>query len=175
MTEPPRSVQSYIDQTPAWPDGTPTGFIPMTDMQWRIWLLASAGKFFEGLVVFMTGVALPLIVREFGLSPAEKGIVTAAPLAGIMVGAIAMGGLAGIMVWAIAHVVLADIYCRRLMFVVDMVVFALFLIGLAWSPSFVWTVVFLFGVGLALGCDYPTAHLIISESIATRDRGRLVL
>jgi MFS transporter, putative metabolite transport protein len=162
MTELPRTVQNYLDQTPAWPDGTPTGFIPMTDMQWRIWLLASAGKFFEGLVVFMTGVALPLIVKDFGLSPAEKGVVGAAPLAGIMVGAIVLGGL-------------ADSYGRRRMFVVEMVVFALFLTALAWSPSFVWTVVFLFGVGLALGCDYPTAHLIISESIASRDRGRLVL
>jgi MFS family permease len=162
MTELPRSVQSYIDQTPAWPDGTPTGFIPMTAMQWRIWLLASAGKFFEGLVVFMTGVALPLIVKDFGLSPAEKGIVSAAPLAGIMVGAIALGGL-------------ADIYGRRRMFVVEMVVFALFLTGLTWSPTYGWLVVFLFGVGLALGCDYPTAHLVISESIASKDRGKLVL
>jgi putative MFS transporter len=162
MTEPPRTVQSYIDQTPAWPDGTPTDFIPMTGMQWRIWLLASAGKFFEGLVVFMTGVALPLIVKDFGLSPVEKGIVSAAPLAGIMVGAIALGGL-------------ADIYGRRRMFVVEMVVFALFLTGLTWSPSYLWLVVFLFGVGLALGCDYPTAHLVISESIASKDRGKLVL
>jgi putative MFS transporter len=162
MTEPPRTVQSYIDQTPAWPDGTPTDFIPMTAMQWRIWLLASAGKFFEGLVVFMTGVALPLIVKDFGLSPAEKGIVSAAPLAGIMVGAIALGGL-------------ADIYGRRRMFVVEMVVFALFLTGLTWSPTFLWLVVFLFGIGLALGCDYPTAHLVISESIASKDRGKLVL
>jgi MFS family permease len=162
MTELPRTVQSYIDQTPAWPDGTPTDFVPMTAMQWRIWLLASAGKFFEGLVVFMTGVALPLIVKDFGLSPAEKGIVSAAPLAGIMVGAIALGGL-------------ADIYGRRRIFVVEMVVFALFLTGLTWSPTLLWLVVFLFGVGLALGCDYPTAHLVISESIASKDRGKLVL
>jgi putative MFS transporter len=162
MTEPPRTVQSYIDQTPAWPDGTPTDFIPMTGMQWRIWLLASAGKFFEGLVVFMTGVALPLVVKDFGLSPVEKGIVSAAPLAGIMVGAIALGGL-------------ADIYGRRRMFVVEMIVFSLFLIGLTWSPNYLWLVVFLFGVGLALGCDYPTAHLVISESIASKDRGKLVL
>ena len=162
MTEPPRTVQSYIDQTPAWPDGTPTDFIPMTAMQWRIWLLASAGKFFEGLVVFMTGVALPLIVKDFALSPVEKGIVSAAPLAGIMVGAIALGGL-------------ADIYGRRRMFVVEMIVFALFLTGLTWSPNYLWLVVFLFGVGLALGCDYPTAHLVISESIASKDRGKLVL
>jgi MFS transporter, putative metabolite transport protein len=56
-----------------------------------------------------------------------------------------------------------------------MVVFALFLTGLTWSPNYLWMVVFLFGVGLALGCDYPTAHLVISESIASKDRGKLVL
>ena len=33
----------------------------------------------------------------------------------------------------------------------------------------------LFGIGLALGCDYPTAHMIISESIPSRSRGKLVL
>jgi putative MFS transporter len=56
-----------------------------------------------------------------------------------------------------------------------MIVFALFLTGLTWSPNYLWLVVFLFGVGLALGCDYPTAHLVISESIASKDRGKLVL
>ena len=158
----PESVQAYIDQTPSWPDGTPTPSVPMTQMQWRIWTLATAGKFFEGLVVFMTGVALPLIVEEFGLSPAGKGIVGAATLAGIMVGAVALGGL-------------ADVYGRRRMFVIEMVVFVVFLAGLTVAPSFGWLVFFLFGVGLALGCDYPTAHLVISESIPSRDRGKLVL
>jgi putative MFS transporter len=158
----PQSVQGYIDQTPSWPDGTPTPSVPMTRMQWRIWILATAGKFFEGLVVFMTGVALPLIVKEYGLSPIEKGIVGAAPLAGIMVGAITLGGL-------------ADIYGRRRMFVVEMLVFAIFLVGLAVAPGFGWLVFFLFGMGVALGCDYPTAHLVISESIPSRDRGKLVL
>ena len=162
MNEAPRTVQQYIDQSPAWPDGTPTVFIPLTVMQWRIWLLASAGKFFEGMVVFMTGVALPLIVQDFGLSPTEKGLVRAAPLAGIMVGALALGGL-------------ADRYGRRFMFVFEMAVLALFLAGLTWSPTLSWLLVFLVGVGLALGGDYPTAHLIISESIASRDRGKLVL
>ncbi|MDP2334412.1 MAG: MFS transporter [Reyranella sp.] len=161
MTE-PKSVQGYIDQTPSWPDGTPTPTVPMTRMQWRIWLLATAGKFFEGLVVFMTGVALPLIVKEYGLTPLEKGVVGAAPLAGIMVGAIALGGL-------------ADTYGRRRLFVVEMLVFVVFLIGLAVAPGFGWLVFFLLGVGVALGCDYPTAHLVISESIPSRDRGKLVL
>jgi MFS family permease len=158
----PRSVQSYIDETPFWPDGTGTPGVPMTRMQWRIWILATAGKFFEGLVVFMTGVALPLMVVEFDLSATEKGVVGAATLAGILIGASALGGL-------------ADIFGRKRMFIVEMIIFAVFLIALSLSPSYAWLVVFLFGVGLALGCDYPTAHLVISESIPSKDRGKLVL
>ena len=40
-------------------------------MQWLIWGLAAAGKFFEGMVVFTTGVALPLMAKEFGLGATE--------------------------------------------------------------------------------------------------------
>jgi putative MFS transporter len=145
--------------SPSWRDGTPTTFVPMTSMQWRIWLLASAGKFFAGKVVFMTGVALPLIVQEFGLSLAEKGIVSAAPLAGILVGALALGSM-------------ADFDRQRLMFVVELLAFTLFLIGLVLSPGLTWLVACLFGVGVALGCEYPTGHIMISETISSRDRGK---
>src|SRR4051812_22393697 len=108
MSQPsPRTVQEYIDETPSWPDGTRVSDAPMTSMQWRIWMLATAGKFFEGLVVFMTGVALPLIVVEFHLDDAQKGMVSAATLFGILIGATALGGL-------------ADHFGRKLMFVVEM-------------------------------------------------------
>ena len=73
-----KTVQEYIDQTPIWPDGTSLNAVPMTAMQRRIWALAAAGKFFEGFVVFMTGVALPLIVREFHIGASEKGLISAA-------------------------------------------------------------------------------------------------
>ena len=36
-------------------------------MHWLIWGLAAAGKFFEGMVVFTTGLALPLMAQEFAL------------------------------------------------------------------------------------------------------------
>ncbi len=163
MTDPiAKTVQEYIDETPNWPDGTRVASAPLTGMQMRIWGLACAGKFFEGLVVFMTGVALPLMVLEFGLSATQKGLVSAATLFGILIGATALGGL-------------ADRFGRKQMFIVEMVIFTVFLIGVALSPSFFWLVVFLFGIGVALGCDYPTAHLVISESIPSSARGRLVL
>src|SRR5260370_7137523 len=84
-----RSVQAYIDETPVWSDGTPLLWVPMTAMQWRIWTLAAAGKFFEGLVVFMTGVAMPLIAEEFGLTRAQHGAAGAATLFSILIAPVA--------------------------------------------------------------------------------------
>ncbi len=157
-----KTVQQYIDEAPQWADGTETASTPMTPMQWRIWWLAAAGKFFEGMVVFMTGVALPLLAKEFTLGPAAHGIVGAASLLGILVGATALGGL-------------SDTFGRKRMFIVEMAIFTAFLVAVTFSPNFTFLVVCLFGLGVALGCDYPTAHLVISESIPSRTRGRLVL
>jgi MFS transporter, putative metabolite transport protein len=158
----PKSVQDYIDELPAWSDGTHVASAPMTGMQWRIWYLAAAGKFFEGFVVFMTGIALPLISREFGIAAAQNGVVSAASLFGILIGAVALGGL-------------SDYFGRKRMFVVEMIIFCLFLALLVMSTGFLSLVICLFGLGLALGCDYPTAHMIISENTPSSKRGSLVL
>jgi MFS family permease len=158
----PKSVQDYIDELPVWSDGTTLKSSPMTAMQWRIWSLAAAGKFFEGFVVFMTGVALPLIVREFHIGAAEKGIVSAASLAGILVGAVLLGGL-------------SDYFGRKRMFIAEMIIFCAFLALLILCQNFLSLAICLFGLGMALGCDYPTAHIIISESIPSLARGKLVL
>jgi MFS transporter, putative metabolite transport protein len=157
-----KSVQDYIDELPVWSDGTTLKSSPMTGMQWRIWSLAAAGKFFEGFVVFMTGVALPLIVREFHIGAAEKGIVSAASLAGILVGAVLLGGL-------------SDYFGRKRMFIAEMIIFCAFLALLLVCQNFLSLAICLFGLGMALGCDYPTAHMIISESIPSVARGKLVL
>ena len=109
-----RTVQDYIDERPVWADETALDTVPMTSMQRRIWALAAAGKFFEGFVVFMTGVALPLIVREFHIGAAEKGLISAASLAGILAGAVGLGGL-------------SDYFGRKRMFIIEMIIFCAFL------------------------------------------------
>lgn len=157
-----KTVQEYIDEVPIWRDGTSLPASPLTGMQWRIWVLAAAGKFFEGFVVFMGGITVPLIAREFHLSAADKGLVASASLAGILFGTILLGGL-------------SDYFGRKRMFIAEMIIFCMFLALLVMVSNFLSLLICLVGVGLALGCDYPTAHMIISESIPSSARGRLVL
>jgi MFS family permease len=157
-----RSVQEHIDERPIWPDGTVLPSAPMTGMQWLIWSLAAAGKFFEGFVVFMTGVALPLLSSEFNIGAAEHGVIGAASLFGILVGAVGLGGL-------------SDRFGRKPMFLAEMIIFCAFLVLLCFCANYIEVVICLLGLGLALGCDYPTAHMIISENIPSTSRGKLVL
>ena len=125
-----RTVQNYIDETPLWADATPVPHAPITQMQWLIWGLAAAGKFFEGMVVFTTGVALPLMGKEFALGATEQGVVAASSLFGILIGASALGGL-------------ADRHGRKQLFIVEMVLTssfpkafrAAFVAGWCWRRS----------------------------------------
>lgn len=157
-----RSVQAYIEERPSWEGGTPLASPPMSGMQWLVWSLATAGKFFEGLIVFMGGIALPLVAEQFAMTSTDRGLVTAATLAGILIGALTLGGL-------------ADRFGRKPVFIGEMALLALALVAAAFSPGTVPLVGSLFVIGLALGADYPTAHLVISESIPAALRGRLVL
>ncbi|MEB3275911.1 MAG: MFS transporter, partial [Cyanobacteriota bacterium] len=157
-----RSVQAYIEEVPSWDGGTRLAGPPLSAMQWLVWSLATAGKFFEGMIVFMGGIALPLVAEQFAMTSTDKGLVTAATLAGILIGALALGGL-------------ADRFGRKPVFIGEMVLLAVGLVVAALSPSTPVLVGALFAVGLALGADYPTAHLVISESIPAAVRGRLVL
>jgi MFS family permease len=131
-------------------------------MQWLVWSLATAGKFFGGLIVFMGGIALPLVSEEFQMSVLEQGFVTAASLFGILIGSLALGGL-------------ADRFGRKPVFIGEMVLLVVGLVAAACSQSTPMLIGCLFVIGLALGADYPTAHLVISESIPASIRGRLVL
>ena len=154
------TVQQYLDEPPRPQAGR--GRSAKTPIQRLIFFLASAGKLFEGLVIFMIGMALPLITEDFALSSAEAGLVTATSLVGILLGALFLGHL-------------SDELGRRKMFIAEMVLFTVFLAGFTISPSLPVLLACLLGMGMALGCDYPTAHLMLSETMPTSSRSRTVL
>ncbi|MFM2122901.1 MAG: hypothetical protein RLZZ589_1338 [Cyanobacteriota bacterium] len=135
---------------------------PLNLGPWLAWALAAAGKLLEGLIVFIGGMALPAMSARFGLGAWAQGAVAAASLLGILVGSLGVG-------W------LADRIGRRWLFSAELVLLAAGLLGAALSPSAPLLLASLLVVGIALGADYPLAHLVISESVPAAQRGRLVL
>lgn len=150
MASQPRSLEEHLAAA------------PLSPRQWLVWFLATAGKLFEGLIVFMGGIALPLQAVQWSMTPLEQGCVVSASLLGILIGALSLGGL-------------ADRFGRRPLFIAEMLVLLLGLLLAGISPGAHWLLAALLLIGLALGADYPTAHLMIAESIPAAVRGRLVL
>lgn len=93
-----------------------------TELHFRFWLLAALGIMLDGFDFFIIGVASPLLVKEFGLSSAEQGLVTAAAIIGAIFGAGLLGPI-------------ADKVGRRRIFRVDLILFIVFSIFcvFAWS------------------------------------------
>ena len=116
----------------------------------------------DGYDLFVAGALTPAIAEAWHVKPSALTMVIVAQQAGLLAGVLFVGPL-------------SDRYGRKSMFIVEMIIFAVFLVGLTLAPNFITLVICLFGAGIALGCDYPTAHMVISESIATSMRGRLVL
>jgi MFS family permease len=132
---------------------------PMTRVHKRFWALAGLGVMLDGFDFFIIGVANPLITADFGISDAQKGLVSAAAIVGAIFGAGLLGPI-------------ADKVGRRRIFKLDLWLFVVFSVCciFAWN---VWSLIaFRFVLGIAIGLDYPIAASYLAEVLPARDRGR---
>lgn len=60
-------------------------------LHWRVFLLSAMGVFLDGFDLFIIGIALPLIVREFVPGPFEIGLIGSAALLGSVLGSFVGG------------------------------------------------------------------------------------
>jgi len=147
-----------VEPPPCTTDAT----APLTSMQKRVWLLSAMGIFLDGFDLFIVAIALPLIAVEMRVGSWAQGLIGSAAVVGAIAGALTLGRL-------------ADLFGRRMLFVVDLAVFALssLLSALSWSVASL--IVFRFLVGVGVGADYPIAAAYLAEFMPARLRGRMLV
>jgi MFS transporter, putative metabolite transport protein len=135
----------------------------MTLKHWSLWLITGAGFALDGFDLFIIGVALPLILKEYvcldGM-PLLVGLLAAAAPIGAIIGAAVFGRI-------------TDKLGRKFILLLNMVIFIIFsiLCAGAWS---VWSLIFFrFVAGIGIGGEYPVNSAYIAELIPKQNRKRM--
>ena len=135
---------------------------PLKGIQRWLWVLSTGGTLLDGFVLFALGVAMPLIIPVFHMTPDIVGLIGSALVMGAVLGA-GIGGR------------LADHLGRKRLMVADMMIIA---IGAATSalangPPMLFVGQLIVGVGV--GIDFPVSSSYISEISPKRDRDRMMV
>jgi len=134
----------------------------LTPLHWKIWALSAMGVFLDGFDLFIIGVAMPIIVKDMHPSPELQGLIGAAAVVGAMFGAFVGGRL-------------TDMFGRKLIYVANLGLFALFSLASALAVDAWWLLVLRLLLGVGIGADYPLCASYVSEFMPARLRGRLLI
>jgi MFS transporter, putative metabolite:H+ symporter len=144
-----------------------TGDQVVQDLPWKwgvqgkIFIIGGLGYMFDAWDVALNGFLTPLLGTEFGLSTGQRGLVATANLVGMAVGAVAWGTV-------------ADRVGRKRAFSITLLIFALFSVLGALSPSWEVFLVLRFLAGVGLGGCIPVDYALVSEFSPKKQRGRVL-
>jgi putative MFS transporter len=127
-----------------------------------LWVLSTGGTLLDGYVIFVLGVAMPLVIPEFHIEPDVVGLIAASLVFGAVIGA----GVGGPM---------ADRLGRKKLMLADMLIIGVgaSTSALAKGPAMLFIGQLLVGAGI--GIDFPVSSSYISEVSPKRDRGRMMV
>jgi MFS family permease len=125
-------------------------------------VLSTGGTLLDGFVLFALGVAMPLIIPVFHMTPEIVGLIGSALVMGAVLGA-GTGGR------------LADRLGRKRLMVADMMIIVIgaTISALANGPPMLFVGQLIVGVGV--GIDFPVSSSYISEVSPKRDRDRMMV
>jgi putative MFS transporter len=127
-----------------------------------LWVLSTGGTLLDGYVIFVLGVAMPLVVAEFHIQPDVVGLIGASLVFGAVIGA----GVGGPM---------ADHLGRRKLMLADMIIIGAgaSISALARGPAMLFIGQLLVGTGV--GIDFPVSSSYVSEILPKRSRARMMV
>ena len=125
-------------------------------------MLSTGGTLLDGFVIFVLGVAMPLIIAEFRLTPDVVGLIGASLVFGAVFGA----GLGGPM---------ADRLGRKKLMLADMIIIGAGAATSALANGFPLLFVGQLLVGVGVGIDFPASSSYVSEVLPKRSRARMMV
>jgi putative MFS transporter len=133
--------------------------LPLSWWHIRSRLIIGTATFFDAYSLMAIAYALPVLVRQWHLTPKAVGLVISAGFFGQLFGALIFG-------W------LAERIGRLRVTQVSVVIFALMSLCCAWSWGMTSLAVFRFLQGLGVGGEVPVASAYINEFAGSKSRGR---
>jgi putative MFS transporter len=130
-------------------------------VQGKIFIIGGLGYMFDAWDVTLNGYLTPLLAKQFDLTVATKGLVATANLIGMAVGAVVWGTI-------------ADRVGRKKAFSLTLLVFALFSVLAALSPTYDFFLAARFLAGVGLGGCIPVDYALVGEFTPSRQRGRVL-
>lgn len=136
--------------------------LPMTRKVFWIRNIIGAATFFDGYTVLCIAYAMPVLVREWKLSPQDVGLIFSAGYMGQLFGALFFG-------WLAERIGRLRVLLLTILVFVAMDMACLF----AWDAMSM--IAFRFIQGIGTGGEVPVASAYINEFISSKKRGRFFL
>src|SRR6266852_6695742 len=134
--------------------------LPFSRWHRNFFILAFLGVMFDAADFALFGAALPPIAREFGLNPAQAGLLATVGLIGAFLGALFWGTI-------------SDYIGRRTSFAATIGIFSIFTGLVATSWNVLSLSIFRFISNFGLGGEVPVALTLTAEYSPSRIRGRM--
>ena len=132
--------------------------------QWRLLLVNGLTWAADAMEVLIAGFVLPGVTAAFALqqSRGQQTLFLSSAFAGMFIGALAWG-------------VIADRFGRRNVFLLTVLLDAIFGIASALAPSYSLLIAFRFLTGFAVGGTLPVDYSLLAEFVPAKQRGRFLV
>ena len=122
--------------------------------QRKVKIVSAGGTFLDGFDLTIIAVAMPLILKQWSISPGEQSFLTASAIIGSFIGDEWRGRC-------------TDSFGLKAMIMIYLSALVVFAGFTAVAPKVLWLIVFLFLLGIGIGADYPISATLVSEFSST--------
>ena len=136
--------------------------LPVGSFHYKLLVVTGLGWLFDSMDTGLISFVLPVLAREWGLSPEQVGWIGSVGLIGMALGAVSAGTI-------------ADKFGRKNVFAATVILYSVStgLCAIAWNYESL--LLFRFLVGFGLGGELPVAATLMSEYAPSKLRGRFIV